>query len=171
MTRRKKYKGSADSVQDESRFPISMEPGSRPFGEATVKLGGSRTKNRWIRTLTIQSGQSLNIWRCDCHMSGAGGSMKTSLSNLIVISSENAGLPKIHISRRAVLILAAGFLFSFCSTVFVLLTFPRVQIRETDRSQFFHLHHETDGEWQNTYLTGTADLGRNVGPQSRALNQ
>ena len=97
--------------------------------------------------------------------------MKTTLYNLIVISPENAGLQRIHISRPAVMILAAAFVLSFCSTVFLLLSFPRVQLRETGRSQFFQVHHETDLQRQNTYMARTADLDRNVSLQSSLVNQ
>jgi hypothetical protein len=93
--------------------------------------------------------------------------MKALLSNMIVISPDN----RIHFSRQAVLMLAAALVLSFCSTVFVLLTFPRVQIRDTDRSEFFHLRHETDTQWQNAYLTGTTEAGRRISSQSRLVNE
>ena len=97
--------------------------------------------------------------------------MKTRLYNLIVISPENAGLHRIHMSRQAMLVLAAAFVLSFCSTVFLLLTFPRVQIRDTNRLQSFQVRQETDMQRQNTYLARTADDDRNMSLQSGFLNQ
>ena len=97
--------------------------------------------------------------------------MKTTLYNLIVISPENAGLHRIHISRPALLILAAAFVLSFCSTVFLLLSFPHVEMRDTDHSPFYQVRHETGWQRQNANLAPTADLNQNVRLQSSLLNQ
>ena len=97
--------------------------------------------------------------------------MKTTLDNLIVISPQNAGLHRIHISRPALLILAAAFVLSFCSTVFLLLSFPRVEIRDTDHSPFYQVRHEAGRQPQNTNLSPAADLNQNVRLQSSLLNQ
>ncbi len=59
--------------------------------------------------------------------------MKTTFWSLVVISPHSPSLHKIRISAQAALILAGAFLLAFCTTVFLLLMFPRVQVNETDR--------------------------------------
>src|SRR5262249_38789728 len=52
--------------------------------------------------------------------------MKPTVYSLIVVAPEGAGrIRKIHISRLAVLILLAAFVFSFFPTVSLMLAFPR----------------------------------------------
>jgi hypothetical protein len=61
--------------------------------------------------------------------------MKPTTWNLIVISPESPSLQKIRISTTALLIIAGAFVLAFCTTVFLLLMFPRAQVHEIDRSR------------------------------------
>ena len=157
-------------MKSESRSSC-INAGQIPLcGKRSDKLGGLEKQNRLVCRFAIHAGQQLSIGH-GIARSLAGGSMKTALYNLIVISPENTGLNRIHVSRSALMILAAAFVLSFCSTVFLLLTFPRVQLREIDRSQLVHVRHETDIQRQNTYLARNADADRNMSLQSGFINQ
>jgi len=61
--------------------------------------------------------------------------MKTTFWSLIVISPNSPSLHKIRISGKALLILAGAFMLAFCTTVFLLLMFPRIEINDIDRSR------------------------------------
>jgi hypothetical protein len=56
--------------------------------------------------------------------------MKPTTWNLIVISPDSPSLQKIRISATAVFILTGAFVLAFCTTVFLLLMFPHVQLHE-----------------------------------------
>ena len=61
--------------------------------------------------------------------------MKTTFWSLVVISPNSPSLHKIRISGKALLILAGAFMLAFCTTVFLLLMFPRIEINDIDRSR------------------------------------
>jgi hypothetical protein len=61
--------------------------------------------------------------------------MKTTFWSLVVISPESPSLHKIRISGQALMILAGAFGLAFCTTVFLLLMFPRIEISDVDRSR------------------------------------
>jgi hypothetical protein len=49
--------------------------------------------------------------------------------------SDSPSLQSIRTPFTAALIIAAAFVLAFCTTVFLLLMFPREQVRETGRSR------------------------------------
>ena len=61
--------------------------------------------------------------------------MKTTFWSLIVISPNSPSLHKIRISGKALLILAGAFVLAFCTTVFLLLMFPRIEINDIDSTR------------------------------------
>jgi len=61
----------------------------------------------------------------------AGGPMKTTAWNLIVISPHSPRLEKIRVSCQAGLILFAAFVLAFLTTVLLLLMFPQARVNES----------------------------------------
>ncbi|HYR45000.1 MAG TPA: hypothetical protein VER98_18360 [Terriglobia bacterium] len=61
--------------------------------------------------------------------------MKTTFWSLVVISPNSPSLHKIRISGQALLLLAGAFVLAFCTTVLLLLMFPRIQINDIDRTR------------------------------------
>ena len=61
--------------------------------------------------------------------------MKTTFWSLVVISPNSPSLHKIRISGQALMILAGAFVLAFCTTVFLLLMFPRIEINDIDSTR------------------------------------
>jgi hypothetical protein len=61
--------------------------------------------------------------------------MKPTFYSLIIMSPQSPRLQRIHISRQAIPILVAAFFLSFSITVALLLSFPRIQVKDADRSR------------------------------------
>ena len=54
---------------------------------------------------------------------------------MIVIAPHSPSPQKIRISAKAVLILLSAFVLAFCTTVLLLLMFPRLHVNEASRSR------------------------------------
>jgi hypothetical protein len=65
----------------------------------------------------------------------AGGRMKTTFWSLIVIAPNSPSLHKVRVTGQALMILAGAFVLAFCTTVLLLLMFPRIQVNDIDRSR------------------------------------
>ena len=61
--------------------------------------------------------------------------MKTTFWSLVVISPNSPSLHKIRISGQALMILAGAFVLAFCTTVFLFLMFPRIEINDIDSTR------------------------------------
>lgn len=61
--------------------------------------------------------------------------MKTRYWNLIVIPPSSERVEKFHLSWKSCAVLAAAFVLAFLLTVLLFLMFPRLQVKDFDRSR------------------------------------
>jgi hypothetical protein len=78
--------------------------------------------------------------------------MKTTFWNLVIITPDSPSLQKIRISSAAMVILATAFVLAFCTTVALLLMFPRVRVNETNSSRLAAENHVLKTENKNLLL-------------------